>query len=208
MRAPRILAAAVLATVAGTAGAAPTETKPGGGVAPSVGHLLIEATPPFATMTLRNGSDIVPWSLGGVGLGFRSRGGLWAQGSRQALLGLEGTGWSASVVAGATIGQVAPSPGGWTLSTPLFVGYRHARRPNSRPSDGVRYLEIMNMALVGARESFTRWAAGGNAIELGVDLTLAVPLTRDEPPSGSYYQDGPTKTSTEVSLFFAWLVAL
>ena len=59
--------------------------------------------------------------------------------------------------------------------------------------------------VVGGRGALTRWASGGNGLELGLELSLSVPFAKDE-PKNPYYGDGPTHAILEAGLYIAWLI--
>jgi hypothetical protein len=130
---------------------------------------------------------------------------MWAEGLGGATLGLEGLGWDVSLVGGGTIGRVAPDPSAWTVTAPVFLGYRYAMRAPSHATDAHTVFETLHMVVLGARGAFTRWAYGGNGLELGVELSLSVPFSRDATDS-PYYSDGPTRTILEAGLYIAWLI--
>jgi len=167
-------------------------------------HMRGTLMPPFARAVVRNGER--PWPYTGrVGLGVRAPNGIWAEGGGGATLGVEDVGWDVSLLGGGTVGAVAPNPGAWTVTVPVFFGYRFAKRAASYPTDAHSIFEHLHMMVVGARGAFTRWAEGGNGLELGLELSLSVPFARDEPTS-DYYADGPTHTIIETGLYIAWLV--
>jgi hypothetical protein len=167
-------------------------------------HLRATLMPPLMRVMIRNGETPTPYTTR-LGLGVRAPNGVWGEGSGGATLGINGLGWDASLVGGATLGRVAPDPGNWTLSAPVFLGYRYAKRAPSGATDAHTLYEDLHMVVVGGRGAFTRWAAGGNGLELGLELSLSVPFARTEPDS-PYYGDGPTRTILEAGLYIAWLI--
>src|ERR1041385_1171710 len=168
-------------------------------------HFRAEIMPPFAHASMRDGARPWPYS-GRAGLGARAPSGFWLEGTGGPILGVEGLGWGAGMLAGATLGQVAPVPSSWTLSAPVFVGYRFMNRPASGATDGHAIFEDLHLAVLGARGAVTRWAAGDNGLELGIELSLGLPFARRTPETDPYYQDGPTHTIIEAGLFVAWLI--
>jgi hypothetical protein len=168
-------------------------------------HMRATFMPPFARSGLRNGEEFYSLLTTRVGLGVRAPNGVWAEAAGGATRGAHDLGWDASLVAGGTVGRVAPDPGEWTLTAPVFLGYRFSKRPASSPTDGTSPFEDLHMMVVGARGALTRWASGANGLELGVELSLSVPFAKDEPTS-PYYGDGPTHTIVEAGLYIAWLI--
>jgi len=97
----------------------------------------------------------------------------------------------------------APLPHTWEFSVPVFFGVRYAERPANWPTDSHSETEDMAMLIAGARAVWTRtWTE--NAIELGLGMSVSIPIARSEQSKHSYYQDPPTFLWLDASIFIGW----
>ncbi|MCL2823443.1 MAG: hypothetical protein FWD57_05570 [Polyangiaceae bacterium] len=144
-------------------------------------------------------ADIV--GMGGLCIGVIAPNRVWVEVSASSLLAIGGGGETTALV-GYDFDD-APSPRAWDFSVPVFFGGRYAARPPRWSTDSHSTgTEDMAMLIAGGRAVWTRtWTR--NAIELGVGMSAAIPITRSE-PSSSYYQDPPTYLWLDASIFIGF----
>jgi hypothetical protein len=116
---------------------------------------------------------------GGFAVGAVAPSRLWLEGSVFMLVAMAGNGWETTFRAGYELFS-PPKAGTWTVSLPVYGGYRYANLPYSIPTDGYNFTEDMSLLLVGARLVLTR-SFRTNGIDLGLDFSGALPIARAEP---------------------------
>jgi hypothetical protein len=154
--------------------------------------LVGRMVPPFLRIE-RELADAYPRTnaqLGGLALGAIAPSRLWLEGGASLLHGLEGLSWETTAVGGYAFGY-ARARETWNFSVPVYAGYRFAERPSMWPTDGRNVTRPTHYVVGGMRLVGTRFFSSG-LLELGVDISIALPFAEDE-PSNSFWRD-PTST--------------
>lgn len=136
--------------------------------------------------------------LGGLAIGAIAPSRLWLEGGASLIHGLEGLGWETTAVGGYALGY-ARARETWNFSVPMYAGYRFAERPSTWPTDGRNFTRPTHYFVCGARLVTTRFFSSG-LLELGLDISVALPFAEGEPSDRSW--EDPTSPWINGALVF------